>query len=1157
MPSGPTRRSRRTRGERPEIVPSNSDEEREVDEEGHNPKPNAPGDHLNSNHDADSGSVVAQEAIRGKRRKRVTAAVVAGSGDRKKKTENTRRTRTRKKEEDAEKLKSGESSQEASGSDKSDDEDENNGMETGASGEENTSGREDKAGNDSQGKNGDETSDEDHDAEKFAVQDAPAKSKKVPKKLPSKKTSPSRRGRLRRDVTKPKTNETSGSEDDQAGSPPQSDGDDSSKVGERPKRRQTRKRKLHDHSAPTTGASDSSDEDVSAAAFEQKDKENASATADEKMPTTDSGNDSPSQRDGDTKDSEEVVDDEERDAAKSTELKTEDNDSEATPGRRELNANTTGSQETHTDGNKSSISPWLRKPTITSRRKDNGTEQGPSINGEAVEQRSSDLEGDKSDPVTFNEMDQSCTAVADEVVHESGEEKTEQAKEAATRETVEKLVEKGEQKPLGEKKEKVGDDLSSFSIEEEKARSNGAKRKQPASFRPIHDGDEGRDSVKQPQKRVKREKDDEESISIEIEAVEGAQTLLPQTGDSDGTGREAEGVMGPPELPSETIVQENEPVECNNNEDNNTQRAKSLEKLRGESDKPGRIDDPLPTRHEVELPGAKVGETPEVHFHPDVEKAHKVNVKQEESTRLVQDSEMRPTANSEMENGVMSESKEANEVDQKGSAANLDDENELGCRLHSARHDSAAFQQKAESSQSQEDVERGVDNNDEKKSANEILDHHHRNLGGYSNQSLMGPTIDKARGEILNSKTEGEVGAEVSDKDVAVKEATKTPVDTSEPKPSNTHRKEALHDAPPGSEINLTNVGMIDESSNRASMVPSLSKDPEVSRSGPSAEPKNYTAADEKNGSEEGAQPFAKQRGGPRQPSDCEEQESAPVSVNANEKPPDMDDVAGLKGKNHSCSLLSADKDPGAPVKSDDAEKIQRVPKAEESYSSDSMNIDFEAGRSSLVKAEDQYGDVEMTQNEAEKPTQDISSEFWVNTNIDVSTSTINPDDSRPTSDSEVESCLTRSVTAEIEETFVFPKTIVWKSLSTATPVQVRQVSTIYGLNENKVDRVKMVLYSVGSEVHRGRGFERLFADYWDAVCLRLSGRLSSHTSDLCDIAIESFLISKKLRKIHNQFIMGKLLSLMAILSCKKVTLSPCSICRNHEKIQTRFCAKV
>jgi hypothetical protein len=148
-------------------------------------------------------------------------------------------------------------------------------------------------------------------------------------------------------------------------------------------------------------------------------------------------------------------------------------------------------------------------------------------------------------------------------------------------------------------------------------------------------------------------------------------------------------------------------------------------------------------------------------------------------------------------------------------------------------------------------------------------------------------------------------------------------------------------------------------------------------------------------------------------------------------------------------------------------------------------------------------------------------------------------------------------VTAEIEETFVFPKTIVWKSLSTATPVQVRQVSTIYGLNENKVDRVKMVLYSVGSEVHRGRGFERLFADYWDAVCLRLSGRLSSHTSDLCDIAIESFLISKKLRKIHNQFIMGKLLSLMAILSCKKVTLSPCSICRNHEKIQTRFCAKV
>ncbi|KAL3940680.1 MAG: hypothetical protein SGBAC_004824 [Bacillariaceae sp.] len=71
----------------------------------------------------------------------------------------------------------------------------------------------------------------------------------------------------------------------------------------------------------------------------------------------------------------------------------------------------------------------------------------------------------------------------------------------------------------------------------------------------------------------------------------------------------------------------------------------------------------------------------------------------------------------------------------------------------------------------------------------------------------------------------------------------------------------------------------------------------------------------------------------------------------------------------------------------------------------------------------------------------------------------------------------------------------------------------------NKVNRVKTMLYTIGSRVHRGRGFERIFAKYWDALTMRLSDRLSSHASRQCDAAIKTFLKSPKLRRIHNKLV--------------------------------------
>jgi hypothetical protein len=80
-------------------------------------------------------------------------------------------------------------------------------------------------------------------------------------------------------------------------------------------------------------------------------------------------------------------------------------------------------------------------------------------------------------------------------------------------------------------------------------------------------------------------------------------------------------------------------------------------------------------------------------------------------------------------------------------------------------------------------------------------------------------------------------------------------------------------------------------------------------------------------------------------------------------------------------------------------------------------------------------------------------------------------------------------------------------------------VSSLYNYKRTKLNRVKAILYSSGSKVHRGRGFERIFAQYWEAVSLRLSDRLSTHSSRQCELAVKAFLKSPKLRKLHNKLI--------------------------------------
>lgn len=86
----------------------------------------------------------------------------------------------------------------------------------------------------------------------------------------------------------------------------------------------------------------------------------------------------------------------------------------------------------------------------------------------------------------------------------------------------------------------------------------------------------------------------------------------------------------------------------------------------------------------------------------------------------------------------------------------------------------------------------------------------------------------------------------------------------------------------------------------------------------------------------------------------------------------------------------------------------------------------------------------------------------------------------------------------------------------------VTEKSTISQKPRVSLDRIKVLLFSEGSLVHRERGYQRTFAQYWDALSLRLEGQLSVDNANKCRTVLASFLKTRKLRKLHNKLIMGK-----------------------------------
>lgn len=79
------------------------------------------------------------------------------------------------------------------------------------------------------------------------------------------------------------------------------------------------------------------------------------------------------------------------------------------------------------------------------------------------------------------------------------------------------------------------------------------------------------------------------------------------------------------------------------------------------------------------------------------------------------------------------------------------------------------------------------------------------------------------------------------------------------------------------------------------------------------------------------------------------------------------------------------------------------------------------------------------------------------------------------------------------------------------------------------IDQIKARLYIVGYKTHYGKGAEKLFANYWDALCnfLGVSTKDRNAANHSCILngsrkAIRKFLTTKKLKRLHNMLILGK-----------------------------------
>ena len=137
-----------------------------------------------------------------------------------------------------------------------------------------------------------------------------------------------------------------------------------------------------------------------------------------------------------------------------------------------------------------------------------------------------------------------------------------------------------------------------------------------------------------------------------------------------------------------------------------------------------------------------------------------------------------------------------------------------------------------------------------------------------------------------------------------------------------------------------------------------------------------------------------------------------------------------------------------------------------------------------------------------------------------------------------------RTVTADSSPKEIDPNSLLSPG-GTASNCQMQEVALNHNIDENvcpsraqlhdteeerirkeeiSIDQKKLKLYTEAINAHGNRGGDRIFSDYWDAVCRYLStGNNVRSNSDKnshgFDAQLKSFLTTKKLRKLHNALV--------------------------------------
>ena len=77
--------------------------------------------------------------------------------------------------------------------------------------------------------------------------------------------------------------------------------------------------------------------------------------------------------------------------------------------------------------------------------------------------------------------------------------------------------------------------------------------------------------------------------------------------------------------------------------------------------------------------------------------------------------------------------------------------------------------------------------------------------------------------------------------------------------------------------------------------------------------------------------------------------------------------------------------------------------------------------------------------------------------------------------------------------------------------------------NPPNADQLKMALYLEASKAHRGNGAERMFSNYWETLEKYITRqRVRSDSGGGVEATLKHFLITRKMKRIHNKLVLGK-----------------------------------